>query len=89
MKISPVDPDRDIFGVFDSSYLCNAAFFYQKTDSGQKRWIKIFSRRRSDIDNKFRPSSCLIELTGILAGMLAATVELERTNKRIILSTDS
>ena len=57
MKISPVDPDRDIFGVFDSSYLCNAAFFYQKNDSGQKRWIKIFSRRRSDIDNKFRPSS--------------------------------
>ena len=84
-----VDPEKEIYGVFDSSYLCNAAFFYQKSDTGAKRWIKIFSRRRSDVDNKFRPSSCLIELTGILAGMLAASVELERTNKPIIISTDS
>jgi hypothetical protein len=83
-----VDPNKDIFAVFDSSYLASAGFFYQKYGE-EKRFIKIFSRRRSDSNNKFKPSSCYLEFSGILAGMLGAQVEIERCLKKIIITTDS
>ena len=83
-----VDPNKDIFAVFDSSYLASAGFFYQKYGE-EKKFIKIFSRRRSDSNNKFKPSSCYLEFSGILAGMLGAQVEIERCLKKIIITTDS
>ena len=89
IQLWPVDPDSIVYGVFDSSYTANAGFFYQLGPKGEKRFIKIFSRRRSDADNKFKPSSCLVELTGIAAAMLHAKAELELVNKEIILFTDS
>ena len=88
LTICPVDPDKDIIGVIDSSFFANAGFFYQY-DGSKKCFIKIFSRRRSDAENKRRPSSCYVELTGIVAAMTAATVELEICKKQIVIKTDS
>ena len=89
IQLWPVDPDLTVYGVFDSSYTANAGFFYQLGPKGEKRFIKIFSRRRSDADNKFKPSSCLVELTGIAAAMLHAKAELELVKNEIVLFTDS
>jgi len=88
LELYPVDPAKDIIGFIDSSFFANAGFFFQ-LEGKKKCFIKIFSRRRSDAENKRRPSSCYVELTGIVAAMTAATVELELCNKKIIIHTDS
>ena len=88
ITLYPVDPEKDIHGVTDTSYFANAAFFFQ-WEGKERHFVKIFSRRRSDCDNKMKPLSCEVELTGLLAAMLAAAPELERCNKNVIMYTDS
>ena len=88
ITLHPVDRNKEIHGVVDTSYHANAAFFYQ-LDGTKKNFIKLFSRRRSDCDNKRRPSSCEVELTGLLAAMLLAAAEIEQCDKTCIMYTDS
>ena len=87
----PVLPNRPIYGVVDSSRFATGAFFYQfeHDNSKQKRFVKIFSRRRSDVDNKFDISSCQCELNGIICAMTAASVEIESCNEKVTIFTDS
>jgi len=89
LTLHPVEPEKEIYVVCDSSYFANAGFLYQVNSEGSKNFIKIFSRRRSDADNKRQPSSCHVELTGITAVMVASRVELERCNKQVTIFTDS
>jgi len=91
LTLYPVLPERPIHCVVDSSILATGAFFYQTTEEepNVKRFIKIFSRRRSDFDNKHAISSCQCELNGILAAMTAASTEIEVCKEKVFIHTDS
>ena len=91
LTIHPVLEDRPIHCVVDSSIFATGAFFYQTSaeDPKVKRFIKIFSRRRSDFDNKHAISSCQCELNGILAAMTAASTEIELCKEKVFIHTDS
>ena len=73
----------------DSSYIATGAFLYQLGDNGEKKFIKIFSRKRTPSENKLAISSCLTELNGVTVAMTACQYEIERCENTVVIFTDN
>ena len=91
LDLHPILPDQDLYMVVDSSIFATGMFLYQidPDNPKKKRFVKIFSRRRSNADNKFSISSCQMELNGIVVSMVASSLEISYCKKRVIIFTDS
>ena len=89
IKLHAVDPKKKLYLVVDSSYIATGAFLYQLGEDGEKRFIKIFSRKRSPSENKLAISSCLTELNGITVAMTACQYEIERCEQPVVIFTDN
>lgn len=89
VQIMPVDPNKDLILVVDSSLVATGAFIYQEGENGQKNFIKIFSKKRTSHDSKFDASSCITELQGIVIAANAALPEIEACKGKLKIYTDS
>ena len=89
INLHAVDPKKKLFLVVDSSYVATGAFLYQLGDKGEKRFVKIFSRKRTPSENNLAISSCLTELNGITVAMMACQYEIERCEEPVVIFTDN
>ena len=89
INLHAVDPKKKLYLVVDSSYIATGAFLFQLSDKGEKRFIKIFSRKRTPSENNLAISSCLTELNGVTVAMTACQYEIERCEKPVIVFTDN
>jgi hypothetical protein len=88
MDLYPVIPGHEVHLVVDSSYYATGAFMFQIINE-KRRLLKIFSRRRSDADLKFGGGSCIVEFTGIIAAVTYCRVEIELSESKCNVWTDS
>ena len=58
-------------------------------DGDKKRLIRLFSRKRSDYGNKIAMSSCLLEISGLVAAAKYFKIELQIAAVTTRIYTDS
>ncbi|CBY32007.1 unnamed protein product [Oikopleura dioica] len=88
VNLYPIAPNLETIVVVDSSYIATGGFLLQIKD-GKRRLVKLFSRRRSDAANKVAFSSCLLELTGLVAAAKFFKVEMQMAKTKVRFYTDS
>ena len=88
-----LDPKLQTILTTDTSKHATGAILYQKKklESGlwERRVIGLFSRKRSDLDNKRAIASCVLELSGIAAAVAHFRPYLERLETKLVIRTDS
>lgn len=93
MALHPVDPNKNLYLVVDSSYTATGGFMFQyegeEGEIGKKRFIRLFSRKRTSGENKLAISSCLTELNGIATVLDACQLEIGLCTKKVIVYTDN
>ena len=91
--LHPINPDLETIMVTDTSKYATGSILYQKdkdeNGTPKKRIIGLFSKKRSDLDNKNPIPSCVLELSGIAAAACHFRPYLERLNHKLIIYTDS
>ena len=81
-------PTLPHFSVVDTSKIATGAVFFAK-DGDEKRVIGIFSRKRTDAENKKITPSCIAELAGIGAAISYFMTYISELSKPLTVLTDS
>lgn len=89
LQLHPIDPNKKLYLVVDSSHVATGAFMYQLNENGSKNFVKIFSRKRNQAESKFALSSCLTELMGITVALMSSQYEIEQCREPIVVFTDN
>ena len=86
----PVDPNKHLYMAVDTSALATGAMLFQMGEDGP-RVIGLFSRKRSDRENKSPTPSCVSELAGVAAATRHFYDKIDSLNddKRLKVITDS
>ena len=89
LELHPIDPNKKLYLVVDSSHVATGAFMYQLNEKGEKNFVKIFSRKRNQAESKFALSSCLTELMGITVALMSSQYEIEQCREPVVVFTDN
>ena len=89
LSLHPVDPKNKLYLVVDSSYFATGGFLFQLGQNETKKFIKLFSRKRTGGENKVAISSCLTELNGIATVLLACQYEISLCEEKVMVYTDN
>ena len=94
IPLSPLDRSKDLYLVVDTSQIATGALLLQKNDSDSENpyvVIGIFSRKRSDLENKTPTPSCVGELAGIGSAVAHFKGQIADLNedRSVIILTDS
>ena len=87
--LDALSPDLPHFPVLDASKIATGAILFAKNTDGKKLVIGIFSRKRSDIENKNVTPSCVAELAGIGAALKYFLPFISDLKKSLTILTDS
>ena len=94
VPLSPLNRAKDLYLVVDTSQIATGALLLQKNDSespNKYNVLGIFSRKRSDLENKNPTPSCVAELGGISSAVAHFRGQIADINedKSVIILTDS
>ena len=88
ISLEPINVNLETYLVVDSSSYSTGAILYQLLDN-EKKIIALFSRKRSDIQNKTPTPSCILELVGIGCAINHFTPYIKDLKKKLNILTDS